>query len=42
MYGYSNDPVMAEYKTHGFSAAVEKPYNSGELARVLDSLQLTS
>ncbi len=38
--GYSNDPVMAEYKNHGFSGAVVKPYNIDEIAQVLDSLQL--
>ena len=38
--GYSNDPVIAEYKNHGFSAAVKKPYNGDEIARVLGSLQL--
>jgi PAS domain S-box-containing protein len=38
--GYSSDPVMAEYKNHGFSGAVEKPYNIDEIAWVLDSLQL--
>ena len=38
--GYSNDPIMAEYKDHGFSAAVVKPYNIDEIARVMNSLQL--
>jgi CheY-like chemotaxis protein len=38
--GYSNDPVMAEYKNHGFSGAVVKPYNIDEIAQVLHSLQL--
>jgi CheY-like chemotaxis protein len=38
--GYSNDPVMAEYKSHGFSGAVVKPYTINELATVLDTLQL--
>jgi CheY-like chemotaxis protein len=40
--GYSNDPVMAEYKNHGFAAAVLKPYNCDEIARVIDSLRLSA
>ena len=37
--GYSNDPVVANYSSHGFSGAVSKPYNmnnmTAELARLL-------
>jgi len=33
--GYSNDPVMAEYKNYGFCAAVAKPYKPDEIARAL-------
>lgn len=29
--GYSNDPVMADYKGYGFKAAVTKPFLLGEL-----------
>ncbi len=29
--GYSNDPVMANFKDYGFSGAVSKPYNQNEL-----------
>jgi CheY-like chemotaxis protein len=36
--GYSNDPIMADYKTYGFSDAVAKPYNVTELEKVLSSL----
>jgi len=36
--GYSNDPVMAAWKTHGFAGAVAKPYRVGELLEVLDQL----
>jgi CheY-like chemotaxis protein len=32
--GYSLDPVMANPRAYGFSAAVPKPYNLGELSRV--------
>lgn len=38
--GYSNDPVMTEYKTHGFRAKVSKPFTLEELGLVLrDALQ---
>jgi two-component system cell cycle sensor histidine kinase/response regulator CckA len=33
--GYSNDPVMAEWKTHGFAGAAAKPYRVEELLEVL-------
>lgn len=33
--GYSNDPVMAKYRDHGFRGVVEKPYTIEELGRVL-------
>jgi PAS domain S-box-containing protein len=33
--GYSNDPVMAEFRGHGFLGVVAKPYEVRELARVL-------
>ncbi len=33
--GYSNDPIMAEYKRYGFSGVVGKPYNVKELSNVL-------
>jgi len=37
--GYSNDPVMADYKSHGLSGAVLKPYRVEELAQGLAFLQ---
>jgi PAS domain S-box-containing protein len=33
--GYSNDPVMAEWKTHGFAGVAAKPYRVEELLEVL-------
>jgi DNA-binding NarL/FixJ family response regulator len=36
--GYSNDPIMADYTSFGFSSAVSKPYDIeklGEALRVL-------
>jgi CheY-like chemotaxis protein len=36
--GYSNDPVMAEFRKYGFCGVVAKPYEIRELAKVLDSV----
>ncbi|MBJ6752466.1 ABC transporter substrate-binding protein [Geomonas anaerohicana] len=33
--GYSNDPVMSEYRKHGFRATLSKPYTVKDVARVL-------
>jgi len=33
--GYSDDPVMANFADFGFCAALEKPYNVDEIARIL-------
>ena len=33
--GYSNDPVMSEYRAYGFSGAVAKPYSIQEISTVL-------
>ena len=38
--GYSNDPIMANYKDYGFSGVVSKPYKLEELKRVLDQLDM--
>ncbi len=34
--GYSNDPVMANYREYGFKGIVSKPYQIEELGRVLE------
>ncbi len=34
--GYSNDPVMAHYREHGFSAVVPKPY---DIEQLLDAVR---
>ena len=36
--GYSNDPVMAEYKEYGFSDFVPKPYNSDQLINIVNKV----
>ncbi len=33
--GYSNDPVMADYRTYGFREVIVKPYRIDDLAEVL-------
>jgi PAS domain S-box-containing protein len=33
--GYSNDPIMAEYRTYGFSGVVAKPYTIKEISEAL-------
>lgn len=33
--GYSNDPVMADYKSFGFSGAVSKPFKQKDLIKTL-------
>ena len=33
--GYSNDPVIAEHRRHGFRRAVAKPFNIEELSRTV-------
>ena len=36
--GYSEDPVMAEYRSFGFVAALAKPYQVNELRALLSDL----
>ncbi|MDQ7781333.1 MAG: ATP-binding protein [Desulfomonilaceae bacterium] len=33
--GYSNDPIMAEYESHGFVGVLPKPYDVREVSRLL-------
>jgi PAS domain S-box-containing protein len=33
--GYSNDPIMADYLSYGFSGVIPKPYNAQQLSEVL-------
>ena len=36
--GYSNDPIMANYKDYGFCGAIVKPFEADELAKVVQNL----
>jgi PAS domain S-box-containing protein len=36
--GYSNDPIMSDYRAFGFSGAVAKPYNINELGQQLSTV----
>jgi CheY-like chemotaxis protein len=36
--GYSNDPILSDYSTVGFSGAMAKPYNLEELGRLVSSV----
>jgi two-component system, cell cycle sensor histidine kinase and response regulator CckA len=33
--GYSNDPIMSEYRRYGFSGVIAKPYRIEELSQLL-------
>ena len=36
--GHSNDPIMANYKSYGFSGAIAKPYELKELMKMVDQV----
>ncbi len=36
--GYSNDPIMSNFKQYGFSGVVAKPYDINELSSILNDL----
>ncbi len=36
--GYAHDPIMAEYKKHGFSGILVKPYSIDSMSNILDEL----
>lgn len=37
--GYFDDPIMANYKQHGFSGVIPKPYNMAQLSEVLSEIE---
>lgn len=36
--GYSDDPIVSDYRAYGFSAILSKPYQLGQLRDCLDAL----
>lgn len=36
--GYSNDPIMGDYRQHGFCAAITKPFNIEVLQKTINSI----
>jgi FixJ family two-component response regulator len=36
--GYSNDPIMANYRHYGFCEAISKPYRNEELRIVVQKV----
>ncbi len=40
--GYSNDPVMADHRRHGFDGVISKPYRPEELSEALYLAELNS
>ena len=40
--GYSNDPVMANFKDYGFSGVIPKPYDVEELSKKLNEILVSS
>ena len=36
--GYSNDPIMAEYKSYGFIGVVAKPFSVQNLSEILNTI----
>jgi CheY-like chemotaxis protein len=36
--GYANDPVITDYTSYGFTAALVKPYRLEELKEILEKI----
>ena len=36
--GYSNDPIMANYRQHGFKASIGKPFRTAQLEEIINSV----
>ena len=36
--GYSNDPILANFRSYGFAGVIAKPYQMAELGKVLEDV----
>jgi CheY-like chemotaxis protein len=36
--GYSDDPIMSDYRSYGFNGAIAKPYKMSEFGQLLSSI----
>jgi DNA-binding NtrC family response regulator len=36
--GYSDDPIVSEFKNHGFCRAIDVPYDIEKMKDILDNL----
>lgn len=36
--GYSNDPIMTNYRDHGFCGVIEKPFDMHSLQRAMETI----
>jgi two-component system cell cycle sensor histidine kinase/response regulator CckA len=40
--GYSHDPIMSDFRSHGFVAVLPKPYDGNQIQQVVDQTVVTS
>ena len=40
--GYSDDPIMADFKKYGFSKVVAKPYSILKLSEILNEVVMST
>jgi two-component system cell cycle sensor histidine kinase/response regulator CckA len=40
--GYSHDPIVSDFRSHGFAAILPKPYDGNQIQRVVNQVIVTS